>query len=884
MRWLHKLSMRVAMLFSRTRAGENLNDELEFHLEQQIAENVAAGMDAEEARYAALRSFGNPAALRDQTRESWSWNWLESLWRDVKYSLRTLRRTPGFATVAVTVIALGIGANVALFTVVHSVLLNPLPFHDQHQLVRVFEADAQGRFQDNIVDGGSFGVWRSQAHSFSQLAVKQWINYNLSGAGGQLPEVVTAQTASWNLFPLLGVQPALGRLFTAEDDRPGAPATIVLSWGLWKRRYGSDPAILGKTISLEARPYTVIGVLPAWFAYPDSKVQLWTPLYHEKSAELMGMFEAHNFDVVGRLKPDVTMQQASAEINSIQAAIRLQHPNGPVSDAANLRPILEVEVRHVKTGLYVLLAATGCLLLIACLNIANLLVARAASRRREAAIRTALGGTRARLIREQVIESVLLSVAGGLLGLLLAALALEWLTSVRNDIPRAGDIHISGIVVLFSFAVMLACGLVAGLIPALSSSRAQILTALQESSRSSSGGRDRTRLRRTLLSLEIALTVVLLTGAGLLLKSYSRLHSVNPGCATQNVLTMQMSLSRGSYGQGTKRVAFFEQLLERVRSLPGVQAAGLTTAVPGEERNRDDVFTIPEHPPLPQGQVQDASTRFVDPGYFDAMRIPLLSGRTFLPDERFERAQSVVINQEFAHQFFPGEDPLGKHIIVSGVTGDNRVLQIVGVCGITLEAVSSPPNPAVYYPLYSGMERFATLVVRSKGSDPALLALPIQKVIASIDRDLPVSNIRTMNQVIGQSIINESFNAKLLLAFAMLSLLLAAVGLFGVLSYIIAQRTTEIGVRIALGAQREHVMKLMLLDGMRPALFGLAIGLIASLGLTRLIASMLFGTEPFDALVVVAVSALLLLVAFAACVLPAWRASQLDPVQALRSE
>ena len=882
-RAMHKLLMQARMLFLRNRAGEELQEELQFHLEQQIAENLAAGMNPEEARHAALRLFGNPAALRDQAREMWSWQWLELLLRDFRFGFRTLTRTPGFSILAILVMALGIGANVALFTVVRSVLLKPLPFKDQDRLIRIYEADARGRFQDNIVAGGSFAVWKAQARSFDQLAIKQWMHYDLAGMGGQLPEVTLAHMTSWNLFPLLGVRPVLGRLFTQDDDRPEANATVVLTWGLWKRRYGGDPAILGKTILLDARPYTVIGVLPGWFTYPDAKVQLWTPLYHEKSRELMQLHEAHNFDVIGLLKPGVTISQATAELNSIQAAIRLEHPTGPINDAANTRPILDADVYELKTGLYTLLGATGCLLLIACLNIANLLVARAATRRRETAIRTALGGSRSRLIREQVIESVILSCAGGALGLLFASGILSWLIKVRQDIPRVESIHIDAAVMMFAAGVVLLSGFLSGLIPALSSNDRQILKTLQESSRSYSGTRTGVRLRRFLLSLQVGLTVVLLVGAGLLISSYRHLRSTDIGCSTHDVLTMWINLPKGSYQSPDKRVAFYEQLLERVRATPGVKAAGLTSVLPGQGRGRDDTFTIREHPPLPKGENLDSTTRFVDPGYFATMRIPLIEGRFFDANERLDQAHSIIVNRAFARTILPGEEALGKHIV--GGPGDHtESFEIVGVVGDTLDEVSGRSYPAIFYPLYLGLERSVSLTVRGEPDrEPGALALPLQKVIASLNPDLPVANVLTMDQLIGQSTVDASFDATLLFAFAALSLLLAGVGLFGVLSYVVAQRTTEIGIRIALGAPRDQVMKLMLRDGLKPAVAGLVVGLIASVGLTRLIRSMLYATQALDPVVFAVVGVTLLVAAAIACLVPAWRASRLDPVTALRS-
>ncbi|WP_254062176.1 ABC transporter permease [Acidobacterium sp. S8] len=882
MRWLSKLSMQIKMLFGRTQEDTRLADELEFHIEQQIAENVAAGMSAEEARHAALRIFGNPTLLREQARETWSWNWLDRLAHDLRQGIRTLTRTPGFAALAVLVMALGIGANVALLTVIRSVLMKPLPFKDADRLVRLFEADSKGRFQDNIVAGGTFGRWKQDSHSFEDMAVVKRTVYNLSGTSGQLPELMDAYFTSSSFFAMLGVQPVIGRSFTRAEDRPEGSATVVLAWGLWKRRFGGSPGILGKTILLDSKPYTVIGVLPAWFSYPDPKVQLWTALYHEKSPEMMQMFAAHNFDVVARLKPGISIAQATADLNSVQRQIRVQNPEGAVNDAVNIRPMLDAEVRDVKTGLYVVFAATGCLLLIACLNITNLLVARAAARRRETAIRAALGGSMARLVREQVIESLLLSIAGGGVGLLFAEFILQWLVSARDDIPRADAIHMDWMVLLAALGVVLVCGLFSGIVPAISSGHRKILTSLNESSRSHSGGQKSARLRQVLLALEVGLTVVLLVGAGLLIKSYRQLRSVNLGCATRNVLSVDINLPKINYNTAEKRVLFYEQLVERVRQLPGVRGVGVSTVLPGQGMRRNDTFNIPERPPLPQGQVLVASTSFVDPEYFHAMQIPLLQGRFLQPDERMERAQSVVVNQAFVRQYFPAENPIGKHIVAS-VIGNDESYEIVGVAGDSLEDLDHAAVAMIYYPLYAGSERSTVLAVRT-ASNPDAVAIPIQKIVADLDRDLPVANILTMDQILGQSTQNQSFDATLLLAFAVLSLVLAGVGLFGVLSYIVAQRTTEIGIRIALGAPREQVMKLMLVRGLKPALFGLIFGVAASFGLARYIESLLYGVHPFDPLVLLVVCCLLLVVASIACAVPAWRASQLDPIEALRAE
>jgi putative ABC transport system permease protein len=880
MRWLEQLRMRIQMLFHRGNAGAHLDDELRFHIEQQIAENVAAGMSADEARYAALRSFGNPALLREQARATWSWNWLESLLRDVRYGSRTLMRTPGFAAIAIVVMALGIGANVALFTVVRSVLLNPLPFHDPDRLVALYEQSPDGQYPYNIIAGGVFAEWRKQNRSFSDLALFGEAEFNLSGVSGQLPEKVHGVACTWNLLPTLGVQPALGRNFTEADDRHSANATVLMSWGLWKRRFGGNPSIINQTIHLDGQSYTVIGILPAWFAYPDATTQLWTPVYHYKPAEQMDGLGSHQFQAIGRLKPGITAAQGMADLSVITRRLHDQHLDNPfVGKAANIKPLLEDMVGDIKRPLYVLLAATCCVLLIACLNVANLLVARAAARRRELAIRTALGGGRLRLLRERLMESVLLSAAGGAAGLLLAYGAVHWLVSTRQEMTRVEAIHIDGVVAAFTIGLIVLCALFAGSISSLSTKSNQLLLSLQDSARGSSAGRAHTMLRRSLLAAEVGLTVVLLIGAGLLLKSYQHLRSSNLGCITENVLTMQIGLPGARYKTpGPAPVNFFETLLARVRALPGVDAAGIAEAVPGQGYWQDEDFSVVEHPPLPQGTVQYAIYRFADPGYFAAMGVPLLKGRTFDPNRRLDNANEAIVTAAFAKQYFPNEDPLGKHL-----HNEKKDFEIVGIVGDTRYSLAEDPKPIQYYPLFSGKSNSGTLVIRSS-RDVKQLAMPVQRIIQDMDRDLPVSDVLTMDQLLGKSTLDQSFNATLLTAFAALSLLLAAVGLFGVLSYIVAQRTSEIGIRIALGAQREQVLRLMLLDGLRPALFGLVLGLAASVGAARLIRSMLFGTQPLDPAVFAVVAATLLLVAAIACMVPAWRASRLDPMQALRTE
>jgi predicted permease len=884
MRWMEKTRMRLKMLLHRKQESQLLDAELQFHIEQQTDENIAAGMPPKEAHYAAIRAFGNPTVLREHARESWSWNSMEQFIRDIRYGLRTLVRTPGFSLTVILVMALGIGATVAMFTVVHSVLMRPLPFQDQGRLVRIYEAGSDDPTHNIAVAGLDFFDWgQQQKHSFEQIAIADnWSSYNLSGTAGQLPEQVMALTASWNTFQLLGVKPALGRFFDADDDRPAANATVVLGWGLWKRRYGGDPKILGQTLRLDAKPYTVIGVLPASSDFPDATVQLWTPFFHETQPQWMQSHGAHNFQVLARLKTGVTVAQAQAEMSAIQAGIHKQFPSNFVSSATHVVPLLESKVGNIRPALLMLLAATGCLLLIGCLNVANLLVARSAARRREAAIRTALGGGRWRLIREQLVESMLLCAAGGMLGLLLASLAIRWLVSMRPDIPRAEEIHLDGVAMLAGVGIMLFCGVLAGSIPVLTLKEKQILGPLQDSTRSQRGGHSSAALRRGLLSVEVALTVVLLVGASLLLKSYQHLRSVDLGCRTDNVLTMGINLPNAAYNTPITRTNFYDQMLQRVRALPGIEAASLTDALPANGDPPDHAFIIPEAPPLPQGQSLDANVSSVDPSYFRTMHVPLIKGRFFQANERLGQSQYAIVSQSFVHKFFPNADPIGKHINDDNFAAPHN-FEIIGVVGDVRGTVASGIEPTVYIPLFRGEENSVSLAAVTS-PHPLNFALSIQKIIADIDPNLAVSDILTLDQIVGKSTMDASLEAILLVLFASVSLLLAAVGLFGVLSYLVGQRQGEIGIRLALGARREQVLRNILFDGLRPALFGLAFGLIASAAAVRLLRSLLFGTEPLDPSTFVVTAMLLLTVAVVACMLPAWQASRLDPMTALRME
>jgi predicted permease len=877
--WLRVAAARFAGLFGKQNRESELERELRAHLDALVEENLQRGMTTEDARQAARCEFGGVEQAKELYRDQRGLPFLETLFQDVRFGFRGIRKHPGFACLAILTLALGIGVNTSLFTVVHGVLLSPLPYPEPDRLVSLFERGVTEDDQDNVVAGGQFEDWQHQATSFGQMALVGEDSANLSGDGGALPEAIGTRFCSYSLFSILGVQPLYGRLFSEEDDREGASGTVVFTYGLWKRRYGGDPATIGKTVLLDTKPYTVVGVLPAWFDYPDTRVQVWLPVYHEMPAEDVHSRGNHRFYVTARLKPGISIAQARAELDSIEQRIHQQNPAWTAGRHANVIPLTENLVRDVRTSLYVLMGAVVCVLLIACLNVANLFVARAATRRRETAVRAALGGSRWRLMQEHLTESLLLTFIGGALGAFLAYASIRWLVAMRADLPRANSIHLDQAAFLFTTAITVVSGMFAGLPPFFFGTSNELLVALKQNVRSL-GGQNRTRLRTILLTAEVSLTVVLLIGAGLLLKSFTELRSVKMGCATADVLTMGLSLPEATYKEGIQKVRFLEELLRRVRATPGVSAAGFVTVVPGGGHFEDNTFSV-EGRPLDPGQFLDATVRGADPDYFRVMNIPVLRGRYFTDADHKQGSNGMIISESMAKKFFADEDPLGKTLIVNW--GGQPHFQIVGIVGDVISDLDRPPEPTMYVPLNFGRFGYGSLVVRSSG-DVTALALPIEKEIANLDRDLPVSDVLTMEQVIGKSASGARFDAVLVLLFAVLALILAAVGLYGLLSYLVTERTSEIGIRIALGAQRPEVLRTMLLDGLRPTVVGLLLGLAGGVASAQLIRSVLFGVRPLDFTVFALAALMVLIVAMAACFLPAWRASRFDPMVALRCE
>ncbi|MFZ1157088.1 MAG: ABC transporter permease [Candidatus Sulfotelmatobacter sp.] len=862
----------------------DIERELQADLDLEQEEQRERGVPLEESRYAALRAFGNPTLISEQTHAIWGWNALENLLRDVRISIRTLLRSPGFSVLAVLVMALCIGAATSLFTVMRSVLLRPLPFRDPDRLVMLYdhfrnpEDNAQG-FNYNPVAPADYLDWRAQTRGFEDMAAWYYWPPNLTGEHGELPEMVQAAGGSWNLLPLLGVNAVIGRTFTESEDRPGENVAL-LTWSLFQRRFGGDSSIVGKQIHLNGKPYTVVGVLPKWFIYPDAEVQLWVP-YAGIGSEVLTHHEYHFSRVVARLRPDVSLASALSPLEAVQYQLHMQNLDAPVAEDVASRTLIEDLAQDVRKPLILLLCAVGCMLLIGCLNVANLMVARSAARQKEIAICSALGARRITLIRIQLIESLLISMAGGIIGVVLSLAATNWLVGIWKDLPPVQNVHPDGVVLAVACALVFGAALLAGLLPAISSTSKRAIAALEISSRTAPGSQARTALRKTLLTVEIATTVVLLVAAGLLLKSFWRLRTTDVGCVTDNVLTMRYSLPGKKYDSPAKVNAFNETLLERVRAMPGVRAAALGSTVPGAGYGGDDLFTIPQHPRIAPGAPQpEALYRTADPEYFSALQIPLLSGRFFTNADRNGRPKTVIISDQLMRQYFPGENPLGKHLHSMVGNGD---YEIVGVVADMRYQVGLPDMVTEYFPVLNGDRTGLTLAVRTVG-DPLSISIPVQKLVAELDPQLPVSHVLTMQQIIEQSLGNASLGAGLVLGFAVMSLMLASVGLYGVLSYLTIQRTGEIGIRMALGAQRGEVVRLMLGDGLRPAFYGLVLGLAASVGAVRLIQSMLYGTNPLDPAVFAAVAATLLATAALACLVPAWRASRIDPMQALRTE
>ncbi len=839
-------------------------------------------MSPEEARYVALREFGGVEQAKELYREQRGLPMIETLARDLRYGLRQLRRSPGFTATAVLTLALGIGANTAIFSVVNTVLLRPLPYQDAGRLMTVWSYNRSRGYDTDQVSPLDFADWRSQNHAFESMAASTEAAYTLTGVGE--PSLIIAYSFSADYFHVLGVAPLLGRTFLPEEEQPGKNHVAVLSYSSWKSRFSGDRGVVGKTIALDGAPYTVVGIMPPGFQYPPF-TELWTPL--TVVPEAVNDRAYRYLRVMARLKPGVTIEEAQVEMNTIASRLALQYPKtNQDEDATNIKSLRQMISGDIRPALLVLLCAVGFVLLIGCANVANLLLARAAGRQKEVAVRAALGASRRRLVRQFLTESALLGLAGGAIGLLLAfwctrALVTMFPPTIFNvSIPHLDKISIDGWVLAFALAASLLTGVIFGVVPAFQASRLNTNESLKESGRSLAGSAQGRRFRSALVVAEVALSLVLLVAAGLTIKSFIHLLGGDLGFNPENVLTMRVLLPRSKYKTDAQQLAFGNQALDRIKSLPGVKSAGTVSFLPLSGWWGSRTVSLPGQS-TPENQQPVAVWSSVTPDYFRAMDIPLLKGRFFRDQDNLSAPDVAIISKSLARRLLPNEDPVGKRINVAGLKGPVDVVGIVGdvhQLGLTTETTSE-----IYLPFSQVTMWLMCFAVRTT-PDPVSLAKTVQREIWAVDKDQAVGYVMPMNQLASESLAPQRVVMLLLAVFAGMALVLAAVGIYGVIAYSATQRTHEIGIRMALGASSGDVLRLMVGQGLGLVIAGVAIGLVGSFGLMRFVSSLLYGVRPSDPSTFVIVAMALTGVALLASYIPARRATRVDPMSALRHE
>ena len=860
-----------------------MTEEMEQHLERLTERYLAKGMSPEEARKTARRQFGGLEQMKEAARGERILMWPAEFLQDVRYGLRTLAKNPGFTIVAVAALALGIGANSGIFSVVNSVLLRPLPFKDPNQLVMVWDEQTHLGFPKDTPTPANFLDWQRQNSVFAGMAAMAQRSFNLTGNGE--PERLDGRRISANLFDLLGIQPQLGRGFRPEEDTPGAHV-VILSHGLWERRFGADPGIVGRAINLNGESYIVVGVMPAAMELPrmmtDWREQLWVPLAFSLSDAAAR--SSHYLEVIARMKPGVTLQQAQTEMSTIAARLAQQYPQENTRVGSAVTPLREEFVGEIRPALLILLGAVAFVLLIACANVANLLLARAAVRQKEIALRLALGATRSRLVRQFLTESLLLAAAGCAVGLLFAIFGLEVLKKfIPATIALAQGIAIDGKVLGFTAFVGLLTGLVFGLAPGAQAYRFNLNENLKDGGRDAGVGDRGRRLRSLLVIGEVAVSFLLLIGAGLLINSFVHLRNLDPGFNPDHVLTAKVVLSQTKYPTKEKRSAFFQEVVRRAQAQPGVQSVGVGNNLPFTYDGDSFSIGVEGRPDPPVDQRPDVVLRVVGPGYFNTMQIPLVKGRDFTDDDRDDAALVAVISEKTAARYWPGQDPIGKRLKPGLVTDDIPWWTVIGVVkDVRQNDFIKQPKPQMYWS-YHQVQDFPpnALVLRTQVA-PMSLAISVRNIIWSVDKDQPVSEIRTMSDIVSQAVARQRFSMLLLGLFAGLALLLAAVGIYGVMSYSVAQRTREIGIRMALGAQKSAILGMTMRQGLRLVAVGIAIGIAGALVLTRLMTSLLFGVSAADPGTFAAITIILATVALLANYIPALRSMKVDPVIALR--
>ncbi len=808
---------------------------------------------------------------------------MQTLWQDLRYGARMLLKKPGFTVVAVITLALGIGANTAIFSVVYTVLLRPLPYPEPDRLVVL-----AGKGYGALIGGGvaypDYEDWRARAQSFEDMACFLNTGFNLTGVDP--PVAAPGRRVNWNLFQMLGVNPQLGRLFTEQDDHPGAAATALISHGLWAEKFGSDPGVIGKTIHLDGNPFEVIGVLPVGFEFLR-RDDIFVPLGHWLTPTHNLLKRSNQFPlyVLGRLKRGVTEEQARTEMELLSRQLEREYPETNSNRRATAARVADLRVENVRPVLLVLLGAVGFVLLIACVNVANLMLVRAAGREREVAVRLALGAGRSRIVRQLLTESALIAALGGIAGLLIGAWGIDGLISLAPpDLVRLDQVRLNKTVLVFTLGLSALTGILFGLLPALRASRTDLRAALQEGGRSA-GGSSWERARKGLLVAEVGLALVLLAGAGLMLRTLHQLTRVDPGFDAQNLLTVQFALPGRVYDRA-RRLAFFHECQARIEALPGVRSAAFAMSLPIVGSNWNSRFLVADKPVPSPGELPHAAFTPVSANYFETMGIRLLRGRAFSEAEMEDSPPVTVVNESLARRLWPGEDPVGKRLKQGAAESQAAWREVIGVVGdVKLYGVALDAPLHVYLPLAQRNSPFVGLVVRATG-DPLALAPTVERAIHSIDKDLPVTS-RSMDQLMGNAIARQRLTMALMASFAVLALVLAAVGIYGVMSYAVEQRRHEIGIRMALGAQPSDVRRLVVKQGMKLAGAGVVIGLAAALAMARLMtgfSALLYGVKATDPATFTLIALLLLAVALLACWIPARRATKVDPMIALRSE
>jgi putative ABC transport system permease protein len=894
-----EIRKRLADLgLSPTRENE-IVDEISQHMADEYEEAISHGATDEEARHIVFEQLNAPDLLtRELERveprapqnaitpgmEKKS-NVFADIGQDLRYGLRTLGKNPGFTTVAVIALALGIGANSAIFSVVNAVLLRPLPFKNPRELVMIWENATHLGFPKNTPPPANFLDWRQQNTVFTGMSAMAERNFNLTGAGE--PERLDGRRVSANIFELLGVPAHIGRTFVPDDDRPGTHVAL-LSYSLWQRRFGSDPSVIGRAITLNSESYTVVGVMPASVHLPDTEAnwndQVWVPIaFPSEEAAQRGN---HYLSVIARMKSGVSLKQAQAEMDTIAARLAQQYPDFNKRIGVNVYPLQEEVVGQIKPALLVLLGAVGFVLLIACANVANLLLARAAARQKEIALRLALGANRSRLTRQFLTESVLLAAIGGSLGLLLAFAAINALkASIPATISQATAINIDIKVLIFTAAVALLTGIVFGLAPATQALNFNLNDTLKEGSRESGAGSKGNRLRSLLVVGEVAVSFILLIGAGLLINSFFHLRNLDPGFRADHLLTMKVNLSEVKYPDRERRVAFFDEVLRGVRALPGVQSAAVAGNLPLTYNGDSMPIGVEGTADPPPDQRPDVIYRAVGAGYFATMGIPIIRGRDFTDHDKGDTKYVVVIGEKTAQHFWPGQDPIGKRLKPGSTTSDATWREVIGVVkDVRQNDFVAQPKMQTYFS-YRQLKDLApnALVIRTT-IEPMSLATSVRNAIWAVDKDQPVADIDTMDHIVSEAVARQRFSMLLLGLFAGLALVLAAVGIYGVMSYSVAQRTREIGIRMALGAQRRDVLRMTVKQALKLVGLGLVIGLIAAFLVTRVMASLLFGITATDPLTFIGISLIFFAVAILASYIPALRATKVDPLIALRAQ